>query len=133
MTRPTDTNRRSTIKTQRAPAAIGPYSQAKRAGDTLYCSGQIAIDPNSGQLIENGIEAETEQVLDNIEAVLHSAGMEFGNVVRCTVYLSDIDDYGQVNEVYSRYFSESPPSRIAVEVANLPRGAGVEIACIAVD
>lgn len=132
MSRSTDAVDRSTVKTPRAPAAIGPYSQAVQTGNTLYCSGQIAIDPESGSLIKDGIEAETELVLDNLGAVLRAANMDYSNVVRCTVYLEDINNYGQVNEVYSRYFSESPPAREAVEVAALPRGAGVEISCIAV-
>lgn len=132
MSRSTDAVDRSTVKTPRAPAAIGPYSQGVQTGNTLYCSGQIAIDPDSGSLIEDGIEAETEQVLDNLGAVLRAANMDYSNVVRCTVYLDDINNYGQVNEVYSRYFSESPPARVAVQVAALPRGAGVEISCTAV-
>jgi len=120
------------IKTPRAPAAIGPYSQAVLVGDTLYCSGQIAIDPKTGSLITDSIERETEQVLENLGAVLRAAGMDYKDVVRCTVYMTDINDYAQINEVYSRYFNESPPAREAVQVAALPRGARVEISCIAV-
>ncbi len=123
---------RTIIKTPRAPAAIGPYSQAVLVGDTLYCSGQIAIDPKTGSLITESIERETEQVLENLGAVLRAAGMDYKDVVRCTVYLVDINDYAQVNEVYARYFNESPPAREAVQVAALPRGARVEISCIAV-
>lgn len=123
---------RSTVKTPLAPAAIGPYSQGILAGDTLYCSGQIAIDPEAGGLISGTIEEETERVLENVGAVLKAASMSFENVVRCTVYLADMDHYGQVNEVYARYFNETPPAREAVEVAALPRGARVEISCIAV-
>lgn len=123
---------RSRIKTPLAPAAIGPYSQGILVGDTLYCSGQIAIDPETGSLVTGSAESETERVLDNLGAVLRAARMDFENVVRCTVYLIDINDYAQVNEVYARYFSEAPPAREAVQVTALPRGARVEIACVAV-
>lgn len=122
----------STVKSRNAPAAIGPYSQGIRAGNTLYCSGQIGLDPKTGGLIEEGVEAETEQALNNLGAVLKAAGMDFSHVVRCTVYLADIDDYAQVNEIYARYFNESRPARAAVEVSALPREASVEISCIAV-
>lgn len=123
---------RKPLSTSQAPAAIGPYSQAVQAGETLYCSGQIAIDPESGSMTNGDVETETRQVLENLGAILSKAGLDYTDVVRCTVYLADIDEYGQMNEVYSRYFSESPPSREAVEVSNLPRGARVEISCIAV-
>ncbi len=125
--------KRKRISTSDAPAAIGPYSQAIQAGKTLYCSGQIAIDPESGGMKDGSIEIETEQVLENLGAVLESAGMDFTDVVRCTVYLSDITDYAQMNEVYTEYFSESPPAREAVEVSALPRDCRVEISCIAVN
>ncbi|MDX1547079.1 MAG: RidA family protein [Rhodothermales bacterium] len=130
--RPAPTVPRTTVKTPLAPAAIGPYSQGILAGDTLYCSGQIAIDPRTGSMITRSVEAETERVLENLGAVLHCVGMDYENVVRCTVYLTDINDYAQVNEVYSRYFNEEPPARVAVQVAALPRGARVEISCVAV-
>jgi 2-iminobutanoate/2-iminopropanoate deaminase len=123
---------RSRVKTPQAPAAIGPYSQAVLVGDTLYCSGQIPIDPESGRLLDGTIEQQAERVLENLGGVLRAAGMDFANVVRCTVYLADINDYAAVNEVYARYFSESPPAREAVQVAGLPRGSQVEIACVAV-
>jgi len=123
---------RTRIKTPLAPAAIGPYSQGILVGNTLYCSGQIAIDLETGSMVTSGIEAETERVLDNLGAVLRAARMDYKNVVRCTVYLTDINDYAQVNEVYARYFSEAPPAREAVEVSALPRGARVEISCVAV-
>jgi 2-iminobutanoate/2-iminopropanoate deaminase len=123
---------RSTVKTPLAPAAIGPYSQAVLSGDTLYSSGQIGIDPKTGSLVIESLEAETERVLENLGAVLKAAGMRFENVVRCTVYLRDIDDYAQVNEIYARYFNERPPAREAVQVAALPRGARLEISCVAV-
>lgn len=123
---------RTVVKTPLAPAAIGPYSQAILAGETLYCSGQIAIDPRTGSLVTSSVEDETERVLENLGAVLRAAGMDYRHVVRCTVFLSDINDYAQVNEVYARYFNEEPPARVAVQVAALPRNARVEIACIAV-
>lgn len=123
---------RSTVTTPLAPAAIGPYSQGILVGDRLYVSGQIAIDPETGSMIEGNVEQETERVLDNVEAVLKAASMTFENVVRCEVYMADMDDYAQINEVYGRYFNEQPPARQALEVAELPRGARVEISCIAV-
>ncbi len=123
---------RSRIKTPLAPAAIGPYSQAILVGDTLYCSGQIAIDPESGSVVTGSVEAETERVLENLGAVLKAARMGYEQVVRCTVYLADINDYATVNEIYARYFSEAPPAREAIEVSALPRGARVEISCVAV-
>jgi 2-iminobutanoate/2-iminopropanoate deaminase len=120
------------VKTPLAPAAIGPYCQAVLAGNTLYCSGQIAIDPETGSMLNGTVEEEAERVLENIGAVLQGASMVFSDVVQCTVYMTDINDYATVNEVYARYFSESPPAREAVEVKALPRGARVEISCIAV-
>lgn len=128
----TATTRREIINSPNAPAAIGPYSQAILAGNTLYCSGQIAFIPETGELLRGDIEEETAQALDNLGAVLQAAGMSYRNVVTCTVYLADMNDYGQVNEVYARYFNESPPAREAIEVSTLPRGACVEISCIAV-
>lgn len=123
---------RQRIKTPLAPAAIGPYCQAMLVGDTLYCSGQIAIDPQTGQLSTDGAEIQAEVVLDNLGAVLRAAGLDYHHVVQCTVYLSDINDYAQVNEVYSRYFSDDAPTRETVQVSALPRGARVEISCVAV-
>ena len=123
---------RSRIKTAHAPAAIGPYCQAVLVGDTLYCSGQISLDPVSGSLVTGGIEAETERVLENLGAVLQAAGLGFEHVVRCTVFLTDMNDYATVNDVYARYFSDFPPSREAIQVSALPRGSRVEISCIAV-
>lgn len=123
---------RTTVTTPRAPAAIGPYSQAILAGDTLYCSGQIALEPESGSMVTDDIVAETERVLDNLGAVLKAASMNYENVVRCTVHLTDVNDYAQVNEVYARYFNEAKPARQAVQVAALPRGARLEISCVAV-
>ena len=123
---------RRAVETPLAPAAIGPYNQGILAGNTLYCSGQIGIDPETGSMVTGGVEAEAERVLKNLGAVLKAAQMDYRNVVRCTVFLTDINDYGAVNDVYARYFSELPPAREAVEVSALPRGTRVEISCIAV-
>jgi len=123
---------RSTVTTPLAPAAIGPYSQGILVDDRLFVSGQIAIDPDTGSMIDGSIEAETQRVLENIEAILNAASMDFENVVRCEVFMTDVNNYGQVNEVYARYFNEQPPARQAVEVSALPRNARVEISCIAV-
>lgn len=123
---------RSTVTTPLAPAAIGPYSQGILVGDRLYVSGQIAIDPETGSMVDGSIEEETERVLDNVGAVLKAASMTFENVVRCELFMTDVNDYAQINEVYARYFNEQPPARQAVEVAHLPRGARVEVSCIAV-
>jgi 2-iminobutanoate/2-iminopropanoate deaminase len=120
------------IKSPNAPAAIGPYSQAIKVGSTLYCSGQIAIDPATGELVNETIEAETEQVLKNLGAVLNEAGMDYSDVVRATVYMSDMENYGRINSIYAKYFTEKPPARAAVQVANLPKYVNVEISCIAV-
>ncbi|MDX1530927.1 MAG: RidA family protein [Rhodothermales bacterium] len=129
---PHPSTRREIISSPDAPAAIGPYSQGLLAGNTLYCSGQIALHPKTGELLQGDIEEEAARALENLGAVLREAGLAYRNVVRCTVYLTDINDYAQVNEVYARYFSESPPAREALQVAALPRGARVEISCIAV-
>lgn len=125
-------SRRQRIRTAKAPAAIGPYSQGVSAGNMVFCSGQIALDPNTGTMVEGDIENEAAQVLENIGAVLHAAGIDYEHVVQCTVFLTNLEDYAPVNEVYSRYFSEAPPAREAIQVAALPRDARVEISCIAV-
>lgn len=124
---------RTYVKSAQAPPAIGPYSQAVSVGDTLYCSGQIALDPDTGTLENKGtIEAETELVLRNLGAVLQSAGLDYKHVVSCQVYLTDMGDYALMNEVYSQYFSSAQPARQAIGVNELPRGARVLISCIAV-
>ena len=122
---------RSIVKTDRAPAAIGPYSQGILVDNVLYCSGQIAIDPESGSMVTEGIEAETERVLENLGAVLNAAKMKFEHVVSCRVYLTDMEDYGHFNEIYTQYFKESLPARETVAVSGLPRGARIEISCVA--
>lgn len=123
---------KSPVSTDRAPAAIGPYSQAVRAGGFVYCSGQIPLDPETGELVSDTVEKETDRALQNLGAVLEAAGTSFASVVRCTVFLTDMGDFAAVNEVYGRYFEgDAPPSRACVEVAALPKGARVEIDCIA--
>ncbi len=120
------------ITTADAPAAIGPYSQAIQVGDWLFFSGQLALDAVSGELVAGGIAAETEQVMKNIGAVLSAAGLDFDAVVKTTIYLVDLQDFGVVNEIYGRYFSaDSAPARATVEVAALPKKALVEIEGIA--
>jgi 2-iminobutanoate/2-iminopropanoate deaminase len=120
------------ISTTNAPKAIGPYSQAVMAGDTLYCSGQIAINPNDGTLNTPNIIIETNQVMQNLEAVLSEAEMTFENVVKCSIFLKDISQYRDVNKVYAQYFGENPPARETVEVSALPKNVNVEISLIAV-
>lgn len=123
---------REIIRTDRAPGAIGPYSQAVRAGNTVYCSGQIPLDPATGELITGDVAVQTRRVMDNLQAVLESAGCVMGDVVRCTVYLSDMAHFGAMNAVYGEYFPANPPSRATVHVAGLPKAVDVEISCIAV-
>lgn len=125
-------SRRVSVRTPNAPAAIGPYSQGVLAGNMLFCSGQIALDPATGDMIRGEVEDEASRVLDNLGAVLLAAGLDYQHAVQCTVFLTSLDDYAPVNEVYARYFSEAPPARETVQVAALPRGARVEISCIAV-
>jgi len=114
------------IHTPAAPAAIGTYSQAVRAGDTVYLSGQIGFDPATMQLVE-GIDAQIDRVFRNLQAVVQAAGGTFADVVRVTVYLTDLAHFGKVNEIMARYFSEPYPARVAIGVASLPRGGLVEI------
>ena len=115
-----------------APKAIGPYSQAVRAGQLLFLSGQIPLDPASGQLIDGDITAQTRRVMENLGAVLKAAGLSFDAIVRTTIFLADMNDFAKVNEVYGTYFSAPAPARATVQVAQLPRGARVEIDAIAV-
>ncbi len=119
------------ISTTHAPAAIGPYSQGIQVGDLLFVSGQIPIVPETGKILEGDIKMQTLQVMKNIGAVLEAAGMDYGNVVKCTCYLADIADFKEMNEVYGTYFSSAPPARAAFQVANLPLGARIEIDAIA--
>ena len=119
------------IQTALAPAAIGPYSQAIRIGDFLYTSGQIALDPKSGKFLSGEIKEETEQTLKNISAILQADGLELENVIKTTVYLSDLNDFVQMNQIYEKYFSKNKPARACVQVAALPKGAKIEIDAIA--
>jgi 2-iminobutanoate/2-iminopropanoate deaminase len=119
------------IETTHAPAAIGPYSQAVRAGSLLFVSGQIPLDPQNGQLVTGGIEAETRRVLDNLSAILAAAGTDLAHVVKTTIFLKDMQQFQKVNEVYGSYFKAPFPARATVEVARLPRDVNVEIECIA--
>lgn len=120
------------MESDEAPRAIGPYSQAVKAGDFLFCSGQIPIDPRTGQVVEGGIREQTEQVLKNIEGVLKAAGADLGSVVRCEVFLEDMNHFSEMNEVYEEMFTTDPrPARLAVEVSRLPKDVLVEMSCIA--
>ena len=119
------------IQTELAPAAIGPYSQAIRIGDILYTSGQIALDPKSGKFLSGEIKEETEQTLKNISAILQADGLELENVIKTTVYLSNLKDFVQMNQIYEKYFSKNKPARACVQVAALPKGAKIEIDAIA--
>ena len=125
-------NMKKVISTTNAPAAIGPYSQAILSNNTLYCSGQIAINPTTGNLVMDNITAETNQVIQNILAVLTSADMDFSNVVKCSIFMKDMNDYAAINEVYAKSFVENPPAREAVQVSILPKNVNVEISVIAV-
>ena len=122
---------KKTIATEAAPRAIGPYSQAVRAGQWVFCSGQIGLDPASGELVAGGVVAEAERVLENLRAVLTAAGGSLDSVVRTTVYLIDLAEFGRVNEIYERHFTAPFPARATVGVAALPRGARVEIDAVA--
>ena len=123
---------RVVVSTPRAPAAIGPYSQAVKAGGFVFTAGQIALDPATGALVGGGDAArETEQVLTNLEAVLAAAGTSLARAVRCDVFLADLADFARVNEVYAKRFTEAPPARVTTQAAALPKGARVEIAVIA--
>jgi len=120
------------IVTDGAPEALGPYSQGVQVGRTLYLSGQIGLDPETGDLVEGGVEAETQRAMNNLQAVLEAAGFSMADVVEAQVFLADLSDYGPMNEVYGSYFETAPPARAAVQVARLPRDARVEIKLTAV-
>jgi len=122
---------REVVRTDGAPAPIGPYSQAIRAGKEIYCSGQIALDPQSGLLVEGDAAAQAEQALKNLAAVLTEGGYELEDVVKTTIFLVDMNDFAPVNDVYARFFDGSKPARSTVAVAGLPKGARVEIDAIA--
>lgn len=119
------------IRTDNAPAPIGPYNQAIQYGDMLFVSGQIAIDPATGELVQQDIQAEARQVMENLKAVLAAADMDFSNVIKSTIFLMDMGQFAQVNEVYGSYFTDNPPARETVQVAGLPKGVNVEISVMA--
>jgi 2-iminobutanoate/2-iminopropanoate deaminase len=124
---------KSVVHSDDAPKAIGPYSQAVKAGNLMFCSGQIPLDPKTGEMVGVGdVRAQAKRVMQNLEAVLKAGGASFGSVVKTTIYLQDLADFGAVNEIYGGYFKEAPPARATVQVAGLPRGALVEIDAVAI-
>jgi 2-iminobutanoate/2-iminopropanoate deaminase len=124
--------KRKIIASEGAPAAIGPYSQAVRAGNLVFASGSLGLDPATGEFVPGGIEAQTRRALENLSAVLLEAGTSIHNVLKTTVFLADINEYAEMNAVYSEYFTGAPPARSAVQVAALPKGGAVEIEVIAI-
>jgi len=121
------------ISTSQAPAAIGPYSQAVRAGSLVFCAGQVPLDPKSGQIVSEDIAEQTKRVLDSVSAILKAEGLTLANVVKTTVFLADFGDFQKMNEVYAAYFNANPPARSTVGVSTLPKNARVEIEAIAFD
>jgi len=119
------------IRTDNAPAPIGPYNQAVQFGNLLFVSGQIPLDPKTGELVTVDIESETKLVMENLKAILTEAGMDFSNVIKTSIFLMDMGQFAKMNEIYGSYFSENPPARETVQVAGLPRGVHVEISMIA--
>jgi 2-iminobutanoate/2-iminopropanoate deaminase len=122
---------KETISTDNAPGAIGPYSQAVKTGNMVFCSGQIPIDPATGNFVSENVAEQTVQVLKNLAAVLEAAGSSLENVIKTTVFLADMNDFAEMNEIYGRYFDTNKPARATVQAARLPRDARVEIDCIA--
>lgn len=120
------------IKSDHAPAPIGPYSQAVLVGNTLYCSGQVALDPSSGELVISDLAAETHQVMKNLRGVLNEASMQFSDVIKCSIFLKDMNDFKEVNTIYGEYFTSDFPARETVQVAGLPLNVNVEISLIAI-
>ena len=123
---------KSVVNTGNAPAPIGPYNQAILAGDTLYVSGQIPINPTSGEIVQSTIEEETRLVMTNLGSILKEAGMDYSHVVKCSIFVNNMNNFGSVNEVYGSFFQEQAPARETVEVSRLPKDVRVEISCIAV-
>jgi 2-iminobutanoate/2-iminopropanoate deaminase len=119
------------VKTDKAPQAIGPYSQAVKAGNFVFCSGQIPLDPRTGSLVEGGVDVQTRRVLENLEAVLSAAGSSLGQVLKTTVFLKDMNSFTEMNSVYGEFFKETPPARATVEVSRLPKDVLVEIEVVA--
>jgi 2-iminobutanoate/2-iminopropanoate deaminase len=120
------------VSTTEAPAAVGPYSQAVRVGPMLFTAGQIPLDPKSGQIVSQDVAEQTRRVLDNLTAVLKAENMDFSNIVKTTVFLTNLDDFQKMNEVYASFFKDQPPARSTVQVSALPKGAQVEIEVVAV-
>ena len=120
------------IYTDKAPAPIGPYSQAVESGGFLFVSGQIPIDSSTGELVKGSIQEETHQVMRNLQAILAEEGLSFENVLKCSIFVADMQDFGAINEVYGTYFTSNPPARETVEVSTLPKNVNIEISCIAV-
>lgn len=120
------------INTLNAPAAIGPYSQAVRVGNLLYTSGSIPIVPETGNVVEGGVEEQTKQAIENLKAIVEAAGSDLGKVIKTTVFIKDMNQFGKINEIYASYFTENQPARSTVEVARLPKDVLVEIECIAI-
>ncbi len=122
---------REVVSTDKAPKALGPYSQGIKAGGLVFCSGQIPFNPDTGELVLGSITEQTSQVLSNLKSVLEAAGTSLGNVVKVTVFLKDMDDFGEMNTEYAKWFSDEPPARAAVQVARLPKDVGIEVEAIA--
>src|SRR2546423_7206410 len=120
------------IATSEAPQAIGPYSQGVRIGSTIYFSGQIPLDPKTGQLVSGGIDAQTRRVMENVGGLLKSQGLNYDNIVKTTIFLADINDFQKMNEIYGSYFKQAPPARSTIQAGALPKGARLEIEVIAV-
>ena len=124
---------KKTINTPDAPAPIGPYSQAVLSNGNLYLSGQIALDPDTGELITDNIIDETHQVMKNIQAIINAAGLNMGQIIKCSIFIANMDDFAEINEVYGTYFNNDPPARETVEVSRLPKNVNVEISVIATE
>ena len=120
------------VHTKRAPEAVGPYSQAIKESGIVFCSGQVALDPASGELLEGSVADQTRRAMDNLKAVLEAAGSDFDKVLKVTAYLTDMNDFVEFNGVYAEYFTDAPPARATVGVAALPKGARVEVECVAI-
>ena len=122
---------RKIVRAEKGPKAIGPYSLGVQVGHLVFTAGQVGLDPATGNMVAGGLEAETRQALDNMKAILEAAGTSLANVVKTTVFLRDINDFNKMNAIYGPYFPENPPARSAIQVAALPRGAAIEIECVA--